>query len=304
MEFGKITDKTSLDQIDFSLPAGHPGNLKVLGQEKAKQVNVYVGCPIWSDPYFPGKIYPGYAQPRDFVKYYGRQFNSIELNISHYKNLDPMTIEKWVDLTPHGFKFFPKVQNLISHTPLLKYNADIMRNFLANMKGFGSKLGMPFLQLPESYDSSKLHDLLGFLDDVSESNFAIELRHRSWYENKWILKYISNYFYKNNLTFLLLDTAGRRDVLHQHLTTKTAFIRFLANDLHPTDYKRIHDWIEQLAIWIENGLEEICFFVHTPTNALMPDIIIYFIKELAMRTSIKITLPKIRQNTLPPEKLF
>lgn len=276
MEFGKIANQQLLDKIDFIMPASPPGNIKVLGGQKAKQVNLYVGCPIWSDPYFPGKIYPSYAQPRDFVKYYGRQFNSIELNISHYKYLDPMTIEKWIDATPNDFKFFPKVQNVISHTPLLKDNADVMRDFLSNMKHFKHKLGMPFLQLPESYDNSKINDLLGFLDNVAENGFAIELRHKSWFENKWVLKYISNYFYKNNLTFLLLDTPGRRDVLHQHLTTKTAFIRFLANDLHPIDRKRICNWIEQLNTWIENGLEEIYFFVHTPTNALMPEIIAFF----------------------------
>lgn len=302
MEFGKVTN--NIEQIDFTLPKSHPGSVKVLGEQKAKQVKVYTGCPIWSDDNFPGKIYPSYAKPRDYVKYYGRQFNSIELNISHYKQLDPMTIQRWVEVTPNDFKFFPKVQNVISHTPLLKFNADIMRDFLNNMKHFQQKLGMPFLQLPESYDSGKLNDLLTFLDEVAMSDFAIELRHKSWFENELVLKQVCNYFYKNKLTFLILDTGGRRDVIHQRLTTKTAFIRFLANDLHPTDYTRINDWIKQLDNWIENGLEEIYFFVHTPTNALMPDIVGYFIKELNNVTGIRVTPPKIMQHTLPPEKLF
>jgi uncharacterized protein YecE (DUF72 family) len=302
MEFGKISH--NLDAINFALPPSHPGSLKVLGEQKAQQVKVYVGCPIWSDNSFVGRIYPSHARPSNYVKYYAKQFNSIELNISHYKQLDPLTIQHWVELTSRDFKFFPKVQNLISHTPVLRQNADVMRDFLNNMKYFGNKLGMPFLQLPESYTSSKLNDLLTFLDDVAMNGFAIELRHQSWFNNASVLKQISNYFYKNDLTFLLLDTGGKREVIHQRLTSKTAFIRFLANDLHPTDYTRINDWVKQLTIWIENGLEEICFFVHTPTNALMPDIVTYFIKTLAKETGIKIEAPKLNIAAPIENKLF
>lgn len=305
MEFGKVSSDT-INHIDFSLPECHPGSLSVLGKQKTNQVQVYAGCPIWSDDTFVGTIYPSHAKSKDYVKYYGRQFNSIELNISHYQYLEPQRIQKWVDLTPNHFKFFPKVQNTISHTPLLKYNADIMRDFLTNMQNFKHKLGTPFLQLPESYDSSKLNDLLTFLDEVAMSNFAIELRHASWFNNELVLKHLCNYLYKNNITFLILDTGGRRDVIHQRLTTKKAFIRFLANDLHPTDYKRIDDWVKQLAIWIDNGLEEVGFFFHTPTNALMPDLVAYFAKEMAKQTGIKVIPPKINKggSSFQENKLF
>lgn len=302
MEFGKVD--TGLESVNFALPESHLGSLKVLGQTKAKQVNVYVGCPIWSDSAFLGKIYPQQTKPINYVKYYAKQFNSIELNISHYKLLEPERIKKWVDITSTHFKFFPKVHSSISHTPILRQNADIMREFLQQMQLFGAKLGMPFLQLPEKYDASKLNDLLSFLDDVAMSNFAIELRHASWFNNELVLKLVCNYFYKNNITFLILDTAGRRDVIHQRLTSKSVFIRFLANDLHPTDYIRINDWVTQLAFWIDNGLENIYFFVHTPTNALMPEIVTYFIKTLASKTNIRINPPKIMNINTEPTKLF
>lgn len=291
MEFGKITE--NLEDIDFSFPESHPGTIKVLGEQKAKKLNVYVGCPIWSDEKFVGKIYPQNAKPANYVRYYSKQFNSIELNTSHYQELDPGRIKKWVDATTADFKFFPKVHQSISHTPLLKYNAQMMREFLTNVKHFQKKLGMPFLQLPERYDSSNLNDLLTFLDEVAMSGFAIELRHASWFSNETVLKQVCNYFYGNNITFLILDCAGRRDVMHQRLTTKTAFIRFLANDLHDADQKRIQDWVIQLDNWIENGLEEIYFFVHTPSNELMPEIVNFFIKAFSRQTGIKLEPAKI-----------
>ena len=163
---------------------------------------------------------------------------------------------------------------------------------------------MPFLQLPPNYDSSKINDLLDFCDEVALSRCAIELRHESWFKNEEIIKHICNYFYKNNITLLLTDTSGRRDVLHQRLTTKTAFIRFVANDLHPTDYKRMDEWITRLKHWIDNGLEELYFFMHTPTHELMPELVIYFVTEFNKRTGLNVKVPKIFSPFIEDQKLF
>ena len=238
------------------------------------------------------------------VVFYSKVFNSIELNISHYKQLNKDTIEHWVDVTASDFKFCPKVNQLISHTPVIKQNAAYMKEWVDNNRHFKQKLGMPFLQLPPNYDSSKVYDLLEFIDAVALSKHAIELRHDSWFTNEKVLNHLCNYFYKNNLTLLITDTLGRRDVLHQRLTSKTAFIRFVANDLHPTDYVRMQEWIVRLKHWIDNGLEELYFFIHTPTHTLMPEIAIYFITEFNKHTGQNVRLPKIITSAIEPDKLF
>jgi uncharacterized protein YecE (DUF72 family) len=301
MEFGRVSN---IESIDFTLPPEHAGTIKVLGGKKSSKCSVYVGCPIWAEPGFVGKIYPRKAKSKDYPKYYSQQFNSIELNISHYKTIDQDTIEHWVDVTASDFKFFPKVNKIISHTPLIKQNADYMKEFIQAQTHFKQKLGMPFLQLPPNYDSSKIEDLMDFCDEVALSRCAIELRHESWFKNEAVLKHVCNYFYKNNITLLTTDTVGRRDVIHQRLTTKTAFIRFVANDLHPTDFVRMNEWITRLKYWIDNGLEEVCFFIHTPTHELMPELAIYFITEFNKKTGMNVRLPKISSSSIEPEKLF
>ncbi|MBK6983930.1 MAG: DUF72 domain-containing protein [Bacteroidetes bacterium] len=301
MEFGKLQH---IENVDFTLPSDHAGTIKVLGGVKANKCSVYVGCPIWSEAGFLGKIYPRKAKSKDFPKYYSQQFNSIELNISHYRPIDKDTIEHWVDTTASDFKFFPKVNQMVSHTPLIKQNADYMKEWMTNNQHFKHKLGMPFLQLPPTYDSTKIDDLLSFCDEIALSRCAIELRHESWFKNEAVLRHLCNYFYKNNITLLQTDTAGRRDVIHQRLTTKTAFIRFVANDLHPTDYLRMNEWITRLKHWIDNGLEEIFFFLHMPTHELMPEIIIYFANEFNKRTGLNLRIPKISSPFTEDQKLF
>lgn len=301
MEFGRISN---LETIVLNLPQDHSGTLKVLGGKKSEKCIVHVGCPIWAEPGFVGKIYSKKPKSKDISKYYSQQFNSIELNISHYKSLDKPTIEHWVDTTSSDFKFCPKINQIVSHTPFIKPNSNYMKEIMATNKNFGHKLGMPFLQLPPHYDSTKIHDLLDFCDEVALSRCAIELRHESWFSNATVIKTICNYFYKNNITFLITDTAGRRDVLHQRLTTKTAFIRFVANDLHPTDYLRIDEWIIRLKHWINHGLEELYFFVHTPTHELMPEIIMYFIYNLNLQTGMNLRTPKLISKSIENNKLF
>lgn len=290
MEFGRIKE---FESVDFTLPEDHPGSIKILGGKKSSNVNIYVGCPIWSDDGFVGKIYPLRAQPRNYVKYYSQQFNTIELNISHYRELDPPTIKRWCEVTSNDFKFCPKVHQYISHTPLLYQNQKWMNEFIERQLLFKNKLGLPFLQLPPNYDSSKINDLLSFLDGLHNTNIAIELRHESWFSNEQILKTICNYFYKNGITFLITDVEGRRDLAHMRLTTKKTFIRFIANDLHKTDFERLNEWVKRIGAWIENGLEELYFYMHTPCNELMPDLVIYFAKELYKQTQIKIKTPEI-----------
>jgi uncharacterized protein YecE (DUF72 family) len=299
MEFGKLE---SVDHIAFKLPEEHAGTLKVLGRQKAAHCRIRVGCPIWAEEGFVGKIFPLKTKRKDFLKQYSRQFNTIELNVSHYKPLDTETIEHWIDVTESNFIFCPKVNQTISHTPLLVYNVDLFKDLLDLYKQFKQKLGMPFLQLPNSYDSSKINDLLDFLDRSAVSNFAVELRHENWFNNEAVMKQLCNYFYKNKITFLMTDVAGRRDVLHGRLTTKTAMIRFIANDLHPTDFTRMNEWVDRLKIWIDHGLEELYFFIHTSTNVLLPEMVSYFLTQLERKTGITVKAPKIMAQE--PDTLF
>ena len=49
---------------------------------------------------------------------------------------------------------------------------------------------------------------------------------------------------------IIVDTAGRRDMLHMRLTTPSAFIRYVGAN-HPSDYTRLDDWVERIENWVE-----------------------------------------------------
>jgi uncharacterized protein YecE (DUF72 family) len=293
MEFGRLKN---IDHVDFSFPADHKGVKKVLGGQPAKTVEVYVGCPVWAHEGLAGKIYPPKSQSKDYLKHYSRQFNSIELNATLYQVPSPVTVTRWTDSVNDHFKFCPKIHESISHSEDISKCRSLIHHLHEIYAGFGKKLGTCLLQLPPNFNPAKLDLLLDFLDHCPVRDLAIELRHEGWFGKTEALDTLSNYLYKNNFCLCITDVAGRRDVLHMRLANKTAFIRFTANNLHPTDFRRLDDWINRIIIWIGQGLEKIYFFVHTPDKSLCPELAIYFIENLNKKTGLNIVPPAINKN--------
>ena len=81
---------------------------------------------------------------------------------------------------------------------------------------------------------------------------------------------------ENNVSTVITDVAGRRDVLHQRLTTPTAIVRFIGNDSEATDFSRLDAWVKRLKTWFEMGLHEVYFFTHSPDNLKAPNLTKYF----------------------------
>ncbi len=92
---------------------------------------------------------------------------------------------------------------------------------------------------------------------------------------------------------VITDVAGRRDVLHQRVTSNTVVIRFVGNNLHDSDYQRLNDWIERLYHWNLNGVENIYFFVHQPQSDLAIDTAIYFAAQLNQKHKIVAKSPQL-----------
>ncbi|MGZ3885454.1 MAG: DUF72 domain-containing protein [Bacteroidia bacterium] len=291
MEFGRLE---SIEGIDFSLPPDHPGVKKILGGKRSNALQVYVGCPEWVNDGFIGKIYPLHAKAKDYVKYYAQQFNSIELNASHYRVPDINTIQRWAGVVPEGFKFSPKVHQSISHSADISKCRNLIYDFYESVLHFGPHLGTSFLQLPPHFDTARLDLLLDFLEHCPLRDLAIELRHHSWFAGTEQLNTLCNYLYKTKFCLAVTDVAGRRDVLHGRLTNTTAFIRFVANNLHPTDYTRLDAWAERLTEWIGAGLETLYFFIHTPDKGLCPELALYFIGQLNKGAGLDIRPPELK----------
>jgi len=136
--------------------------------------------------------------------------------------------------------------------------------------------------------------------DVSPktNQLFIELRHLDWFSDSKILQELINELVLQKVGLIITDTAGRRDVAHMNLTIPKAFIRFVGNSLHPTDYKRCDEWVERIKFWLSKGLEELYFFMHMHDEAKSPELAVYLIEQLNKKCNLNLHNPDWRKNQL------
>ena len=299
MQFGKVTNP---EQIDFTLPNDHPETEVVLQAYKNDAIpSVYVGCAKWNRQDLKG-FYP--RGTKDELVYYASQFNSIELNATFYRMFPAEQFEKWRDKTPEGFKFFPKITQEISHWKRLKATEAVVDQYIFNATHLQEKLGTIFLQMHSNFSPKDFNEVIRFAEFwPKEVPLAMEFRHTDWYNDEKIANELYHLLQENNIANVLVDTAGRRDIMHMRMTNNEAFIRYVGAN-HKSDYTRLDDWVDRLEKWVADGLQNIHFFIHQNSEVESPALSSYFIKKLNERLHTNLTIPKTITTPPTPQTLF
>lgn len=296
MKFGKVEHP---ENIDFTIPKDHPKTKEVLERTKNENpLEVYVGCAKWNRQDLKG-FYP--RGTKDELVYYSSQFNSIELNATFYRFFPPEQFEKWYKKTPDNFKFFPKLNQEISHWKRLNKVEESIKNYVYAASNLKEKLGTVFLQMHSNFAPKDMDRVVAFAENWPKSiPLAIEFRHTDWYNNANIANELFTLLEENNIANVLVDTAGRRDLMHMCLTNNEAFVRYVGAN-HQSDYDRLDDWVIRLKEWVNFGLNKIHFFVHQNLELASPLLAAHFIKNLNKELGTDLTIPKLDS---PPNTLF
>ncbi len=299
MKFGSVDNP---ENIDFTLPIDHIDTLRVLNKVKDDNLpEIYVGCAKWNKADLKG-FYP--KGTKDELEYYSRQFNSIELNATFYRIFPADTFSGWYDKTPKNFKFFPKLNQEISHWKRLNEISAIVEDYLNNASNLQKKLGTIFLQMHNNFAPKDFNRVVEFVECwPKEFPLAIEFRHTDWYNNETVSNQLYDLLETNNVSNVLVDTAGRRDLLHMRLTNPTAFVRYVGAN-HPSDYTRLDDWVKRLKEWQEQGVKEIDFFIHQNIEKESPLLSSYFIKKLNKELGCQLKIPNEDNNDNSQQKLL
>ena len=102
---------------------------------------------------------------------------------------------------------------------------------------------------------------------------------------------------------VITDTAGRRDAAHMRLTIPKAFIRYVGNSLHPTDYTRIDVWINRMKYWLDHGLQELYFFMHMHDEATSPELTVYLVNKMNAVCGLNLMKPTFLDTSLLPKAM-
>ena len=118
--------------------------------------------------------------------------------------------------------------------------------FTSAVLDLGEHLGTTFLQLGPYFDPRQLHTLEVFLKQLpTHFPISVEFRHPDWFTNQSVWQETVQMLHQLSVGTVMSEVAGRRDVVHMSLTTPTVVLRFVGNELHPTDFTRVDVWVQR-----------------------------------------------------------
>ena len=156
---------------------------------------IHIGTQGWSYADWVGSFYPPGAKQEDWLPFYGRVFDTVELDTTFYHPPRPSVVRSWARHSPSSFRFSAKVPQRITHEFRLSTVGERLQEFVEALAPLGEKLGPLLVQLPAEFEREA--GTVGVLDrflaaSPRDVQLAVEFRHASWH------------------------TAGTCELLHRH----------------------------------------------------------------------------------------
>jgi len=144
-------------------------------------MQIHIGTSGWHYAGWREKFYPRGVKTADWLEYYARYFDCVELNSSFYRFPGSNTVEGWLAKTPSNFIFALKASRYITHQKKLRDCREALQRFLNQAEAFADKLGPVLFQLPPRWRANpqRLAEFLELLP--SGLRYAMEFRDHSWH---------------------------------------------------------------------------------------------------------------------------
>jgi len=131
-----------------------------------------------------GPVYPAELPKREWLAYYAKEFDTLELNVTYYRVPDPRTVQGWVERTPEGFLFSVKANRELTHE---RKNPDFagFTQSLAPLQVSG-KLACVLAQFPFSFHPGQQSReyLKALRQGLAGLPVVVEFRDRAWVQDQ------------------------------------------------------------------------------------------------------------------------
>jgi len=158
-----------------------PAALQMARPVKLAHARIYIGAQGFSPKDWLGTFYPPGLADSQFLPFYARVLDTVELNTTFYAVPAASTIRAWAMRVPASFTFSAKMTRTVTHDKKLLDAEREVHAFVERISGLGNRLGAIVIQFPASFTRRYEDRLRAFLPLLPrEMRFAVEFRSPSW----------------------------------------------------------------------------------------------------------------------------
>lgn len=172
---------------------------------------IYIGCSGFSYKDWSGNFYPEDVKNNEWLSFYAKHFDTLELNVTFYRLPQVESFENWYNATPANFSFAVKGSRYITHRRKMNDAQEILPLFFERVFTLKEKLKVILWQFPPNFrkNTERLEQFLQALQDYNIRN-AFEFRHESW-----ICSEISELLKKYKSSLCLADWPPFLDIIEE-----------------------------------------------------------------------------------------
>ena len=151
--------------------------------DSTAKTRIKLGTQSWSWQHWVGRFYPPGTRPDEYLTFYSKVFDTVEIDTTFYGIPKRSTVLYWATKVADGFRFAPKMPQVITHANGLMGGYGDLTTFLERVSLLGDKLGPILVQLPPTFGYHNLDALRGLLyllrKSAEDLRLAIEFRNAS-----------------------------------------------------------------------------------------------------------------------------
>ena len=238
---------------------------------------ILVGTSGFSFPDWVGPFYPAGMKSSDFLSFYSRRFDIVEVNATYYRIPPPKTLEQMERKTPDGFRFVVKLHQAMTHEGAR--DPALFRDFLACLEPLrvAGKFDGLLAQFPWGFRKSpaNLVALKSLREQLPGDPLYVEFRNDSWTAPDVLL-----FLREQQLGYCIVDEPHLQGLMPTVLETTTpdAYVRFhgrnaknwwarsgpegTAGDRYDYEYSReeLTEWVKRVATLADRARRTYLFF--------------------------------------------
>lgn len=226
-------------------------------------MTLHVGTMGWSYSFWKGIFYPETLASKEFLAYYAKQFNTVEVDSTFYRIPRTQSVLDWKEQTPQGFLFSLKFPQVITHVKMLENCQEETSVFLERVGLLKEKLGALLLQFPYTFGNEHVQLLRDFLENLPKKHrYVVEVRNR-----KLLIDSLYSLLRDSNVVLAWVDSPLMP--LIDEVTSDFIYVRWEGDrrrvkgtlgKMEVDRAKKIKQWADRLKPFLEKQIEVFGYF--------------------------------------------